>query len=57
MYANIYDTEWKIMSEKLGTKNYVPFTKIEKRVPKIFIGVYIFLVCVAMVFALISIIK
>lgn len=56
LYANIYDTEWKIMSEKLGTKRYVSFTKIEKRVPKIFIGVYVFLVCVAIIFALISLI-
>lgn len=56
LYANIYDTEWKIMSEKLRTKRYVSFTKIEKRVPKIFIGVYVFLVCVAIIFALISLI-
>ncbi len=54
LYANIYDTEWKIMSEKLGTKHYVPFTKIEKRVPKIFIGVYILLVCVVTIFAVIK---
>lgn len=57
LYANIYDTEWKIMSEKLGPKNYVPFTKIEKRVPKIFISAYAFLVCFVIIFALIMLTK
>lgn len=54
LYANIYDTEWKIMSEKLGQKKYVSFTKIEKRVPKIFIGIYILLACSVTIFALIK---
>ena len=31
--ANIYDTEWKVMSEKLLDGKYVSFTAIEKRLP------------------------
>ena len=47
--VNIYDTEWKVMSEKLGSKNYVSFTNIEKRIPKIFIGIYLFIICFAII--------
>ncbi len=35
--ANIYDTEWKVMSEKLNDGKYVSFTAIEKRLPLFFI--------------------
>lgn len=34
--ANIYDTEWKVMSEKVGGKRYNSFTNIEKKVPIVF---------------------
>ena len=35
--ANIYDTEWKVMSEKLCDRKYVSFTAIEKRLPLVFV--------------------
>lgn len=35
--ANVYDTEWKIMSEKLYDRKYTSFTSIEKRLPFFFI--------------------
>jgi|GEM_PF-6426440 hypothetical protein len=38
--ANIYETEWRVMSEKVGSAHYRPFTVIEMFIPKIFIGVY-----------------
>lgn len=47
--ANIYDTEWKVMSERLGTRSYVSFTAIEKRLPMFFIALFGILVCVSMV--------
>ena len=34
--ANIYNTEWKVMSEKLYGGKYVSFTSIEKRIPVFF---------------------
>ncbi|MBQ7390892.1 MAG: toll/interleukin-1 receptor domain-containing protein [Clostridia bacterium] len=34
--ANIYNTEWKVMSEKLCGEKYVSFTSIEKRIPAFF---------------------
>ena len=38
--ANIYDTEWKVMSEKLYDGKYVSFTSIEKRLPISFIVLF-----------------
>lgn len=38
--ANIYDTEWKVMSEKLYGEKYVSFTSIEKRLPVFFIVIF-----------------
>lgn len=55
--ANIYDTEWKVMSEKLGSKNYISFTNIEKRVPKIFISIYCLLIFLAILIAVFAIIN
>ena len=55
--ANIYDTEWKVMSEKLGSKNYISFTNIEKRVPKIFICIYCLLSLMAVIIAVFAIIN
>ncbi len=45
--VNIYDTEWKVMGEKLGERKYVSFTKLEKRIPCIFMIIYgiILLLC------------
>ena len=36
----LYATEWRVMSDKLNNKKYVSFTNSEKRIPKIFAGVY-----------------
>ncbi len=38
--ASLFDTEWEILSDKLNTKQYVSFTEIEKKIPKIFMVVY-----------------
>ena len=48
--ANIYDTEWKVMSEKLYNGKYVSFTAIEKRLPVAFIVLFaiLFVVGVAL---------
>ena len=40
MLLNIYDSEWKVQSKKIGNKRYKSFTSIEKDIPKIFIFVY-----------------
>ena len=42
--ASLYDAEWAALSDKLNKKKYVSFTNSEKRVPVLFIIVY---VCVA----------
>lgn len=42
--ASLYDAEWAALSDKLNKRKYVSFTNSEKRVPALFIAVYI---CVA----------
>lgn len=42
--ASLYDAEWAALSDKLNKRKYVSFTNSEKRVPALFIAVY---VCVA----------
>ncbi|MBQ1716095.1 MAG: hypothetical protein II035_07060 [Firmicutes bacterium] len=37
----LYDAEWRIMSDKLNNKKYVSFTDSEKRIPKLFFGLYV----------------
>jgi hypothetical protein len=44
--ASTYDAEWQVMSNKYNAKHYVSFTDGEKRIPNIFIGVYIAVDCV-----------
>ena len=44
----LYDTEWRIMSDKLNNKKYVSFTDSEKRIPKLFMAIY-FLIMAGMV--------
>ncbi len=39
--VELYDVEWQVMSDKLNNKKYVSFTNSEKRIPKIFLAVYI----------------
>ena len=52
--VNIYDTEWKVMSEKLGGNKYHSFTSLEKRIPLIFMLIYgfIFIGCIIGLFLL-----
>ena len=45
----LYDTEWEILGRGLNKTLYEPFTKIEARVPWIFIGIY-FLLLLSAVF-------
>ncbi len=42
----LYDAEWQIMSDKLNNKKYVSFTNSEKRIPKIFLFVFIIIILV-----------
>lgn len=44
----LYDTEWRVMSDKLNNKRYVSFTNSEKRIPYIFAALYI-LILIAVV--------
>ena len=39
--ASLYDAEWAALSDKLNKRKYVSFTNSEKRVPVLFIVVYI----------------
>ncbi len=41
--ASLYDSEWVVMSDKLNSKKYVSFTDNEKKIPKLFIALYILL--------------
>ncbi|MBO4508296.1 MAG: hypothetical protein J5747_06615 [Spirochaetaceae bacterium] len=44
----LYDSEWKIMTDKLNNKKYVSFTDSEKKIPKTFGVVYciILIICI-----------
>lgn len=46
--ASLYDAEWKALSDQLNKKRYVSFTNSEKRLPFVFIAIYI---CIVIVFA------
>ena len=46
--ASLYDAEWKVLSDQLNKKRYVSFTNSEKRLPFVFIAIYI---CIVIVFA------
>lgn len=37
----LYDSEWKVMSDKLNSRKYVSFTDSEKRIPRIFGTLYL----------------
>ena len=49
---SLYDKEWDVMSDKLNNKRYVSFTDSEKRIPKIFLGIYtlILIICLFYLF-------
>ncbi len=48
MPANIFDTEWRVMSSKIGGKKYRSFTNIEKTVPLTFSVIFIVTTCIAL---------
>ena len=50
----LYDSEWKIMNDKLTNKKYTSFTDSEKKIPKTF-GVVYCIVLVVCIFYLQSI--
>ena len=50
MPANIFDTEWRIMSSKIGGKKYRSFTNIEKTVPMVFSVIFIITTFIALRF-------
>jgi hypothetical protein len=54
--ANIYNTEWKVMSEKLYGGRYVSFTSIEKRIPVFFATIFVLTFCASIALFVISII-
>lgn len=45
--ASLYDAEWAALSDKLNTRKYVSFTNSEKKIPRLFIIVYICMCIVA----------
>ena len=47
--ARLYETEWEVMSDELNIRKYVSFTDSEKRIPKIFLGIYIIFVIVSLI--------
>lgn len=42
--VSLYDAEWEVMSDKLNQKRYVSFTDSEKRIPKLFMFVYLLII-------------
>ena len=41
LLCRLYDAEWQALSDKLNKKKYVSFTNSEKRIPYLFIAVYV----------------
>ena len=52
--ANIYDTEWRVMNEKVGYAKYRPFTNIEKKVPITFLLLYGVIITLSVIAFLVS---
>ena len=50
----LYDAEWRVMSDKLNNKKYVSFTNSEKRIPRIFSIVYIVIIIAIIIFLLLK---
>lgn len=45
--ASLYDTEWRVQSDKLNLRPYVSFTKQESFIPKTFIFLYVLILCIS----------
>ncbi|MBQ9803039.1 MAG: TIR domain-containing protein [Clostridia bacterium] len=50
--ASLYDAEWAALSDQLNKRKYVSFTNSEKRVPLLFIAVYVCVSVCAVAFLL-----
>jgi len=48
----LYDSEWKVMSDKLNNKKYISFTDSEKRIPKIFAFIYFTVLFISLIYGL-----
>lgn len=46
--ADLYDTEWAVMSNRLNGRKYVSFTDSEKKAPKAFIMLYCIFILIAL---------
>lgn len=50
---NLYDTEWQLVSKKMGNKKYKSFSKKEMFIAKLFVALYILLFVVSLAFEII----
>ena len=48
--ASLYDAEWEAMSDQLNNRRYVSFTASEKRIPMIFIVLYLIISAVLIIY-------
>lgn len=46
--ASLYDAEWEVMSDQLNKRKYVSFTASEKRIPLLFLVLYV-MICIILV--------
>ena len=49
--VSLYDKEWDVMSDKLNGKKYISFTDSEKRMPHIFIVIYVIVILASILIA------
>ena len=54
--VSLYDKEWDVMSDKLNGKKYVSFTDSEKRMPHIFITIYLIVIFASILLAVVRMI-
>ncbi len=50
---NLYDTEWQLVSNKTGNKKYKSFSRKEKFIAKLFMGLYVLLFLTGILFSFI----
>lgn len=43
---NLYDTEWQLVSKKMGNRKYKSFSKKERFISKLFLGMYVILLII-----------
>ena len=51
---NLYDTEWKIMKQKLGKRKYRSFSEKEKYVAFVFLALYVIITVLSFIFIICS---